>query len=336
MSEKLNKQPSQKNKSKFFAVFFAVISILLAVALGFASVNISNTNDEISKLKQEVESQSDVIAYFKDSNKEIPKLESEIKSQADTITKLENESEKKSSELKQMSDELEKAKKDAQQWENKYNSLKTTFESDDTKKVCYLTFDDGPSDNTLKIIDILNKYNVKATFFVIARSKTEYMKNIVDSGNAIALHSYSHDYNEIYKDADSYFKDLSAISDLVKAKTGVESKIIRFPGGSSNTVGKVSMKTLCDMVENKGYAYFDWNCDSGDARSNKVPADEILANIKKDVGSQKSLTVLMHDTAAKTSTVEALPSVIEYLKSKGYTFGVLSEYTEPCHHNIGR
>lgn len=305
--------------SKFKAVtaFLVIMSILFATLFGFASVKIINSNKQIATLQAEIESQSDVIASLQSVDEKLSQLENQIESQADTINKLQND--------------LSTAQENAKQWESKYNTAKAEAS---TQKTCYLTFDDGPSDNTLKIIEILNKYNIKATFFVIGKSKTEYMKNIVDSGNAIALHSYSHDYSDIYSSESAYFKDLNLISDLVKTKTGVETKVIRFPGGSSNTIGHIPMKTLCNSVESKGYSYFDWNCDSGDTRSNNVSADQILQNIKNDVGSQKNLTVLMHDTSAKTTTVEALPSVIEFLQSKGYVFDVLTESSPAVHHNI--
>ena len=112
--------------------------------------------------------------------------------------------------------------------------------------------------------------------------------------------------------------------------------IVRFPGGSSNTISKVSMKTLANAVEEKGYHYFDWNCDSGDARTDGVPADTLVQNIRDDMGSTKKLTILMHDTAAKSTTVEALPQIIKLLKDKGYKLAVLNEDMKPCHHNIGR
>ena len=305
--------------SKFKAVtaFLVIMSILFATLFGFASVKIINSNKQIATLQAEIESQSDVIASLQSVDEKLSQLENQIESQADTINKLQND--------------LSTAQENAKQWESKYNAAKAEAS---TQKTCYLTFDDGPSDNTLKIIEVLNKYNIKATFFVTGKSKTEYMKNIVDSGNAIALHTYSHDYSKIYSSESAYFEDLNQISDLVKTKTGVETKVMRFPGGSSNTIGHISMKTLCNSVESKGYSYFDWNCDSGDARSNHVSADKILQNIKNDVGSQKNLTVLMHDTSAKTTTVEALPSVIEFLKSKGYVFDVLTESSPAVHHNI--
>ena len=110
------------------------------------------------------------------------------------------------------------------------------LKKNDGDKVCYLTFDDGPSDNTLKILDILKRANAKASFFVIGTSKLDYIKRIHNEGHTVALHANNHDYSKIYKSEEAYFKDLNAIAAKVKKITGVDSKIIRFPGGSSNTI----------------------------------------------------------------------------------------------------
>ena len=197
-------------------------------------------------------------------------------------------------------------------------------------KVAYLTFDDGPSVNTIKILDILDQYNVKATFFVVYHSnmKSRYQE-IVKRGHTIALHSYTHDYSKIYKSEKGYYNDLNKIHDYVEKTTGVDSKIIRFPGGSSNTVSnkynKGIMRTLKSSVTKNGYYYHDWNVSSGDATGRNVKVSKLIANVKSGVGKKKVINVLMHDTGkSKRTTVEALPSIIEYLKKKGYSFEALT------------
>ena len=198
-------------------------------------------------------------------------------------------------------------------------------------KVAYLTFDDGPSINTMKILDILDQYNVKATFFVIYhKGMTKQYKAIVDRGHTIALHSYTHDYSKIYKSEKGYYSDLNKIHDYVKKTTGVDSRIIRFPGGSSNTVSnkynKGIMKTLKSSVTKNGYYYHDWNVSSGDAGGINRKASVLLGNVKKGVGKKKVINVLMHDTGkSKMTTVEALPSIIEYIRKQGYSFEALTE-----------
>lgn len=204
-------------------------------------------------------------------------------------------------------------------------------------KVVYLTFDDGPSPNTPRIISILNSYGIKATFFVKNTSYNGYMKDIVDNGNVIALHSYTHDYKKIYSSDEAFYQDLQDISDLVYLQTGVRSNIMRFPGGGSNTVSKKYnpgiMTRLTQGVAERGYIYYDWNCSSGDAVKNTVPKDTIVANCKK-VPAAKNVIVLLHDTEAKGTTVEALPEIIEYYQSCGYTFSTITADTPPVHHKV--
>ena len=205
-------------------------------------------------------------------------------------------------------------------------------------KVCYLTFDDGPSDNTLKIINILKEKDAKGTFFVTGSGNSSYMKKIVDSGNQIALHTYSHDYEDIYESTDAYFKDLNKISNLVKQKTGVDAKVIRFPGGSSNTISRNYcngiMTKLSKMVEDRGYKYFDWDVDSTDAMSDSRSATDIFNAVKRNLGGRTRVTILMHDTGAKKSTVQALPRIIDYLRNEGFEFVALTVDSPAVHHGI--
>lgn len=203
----------------------------------------------------------------------------------------------------------------------------------------YLTFDDGPSQNTLEILRILKEHNAKATFFVVNSKYNAYMKRIVKSGNAIALHTFTHSYKTIYQSEAAYFEDLQKISDVVKRETGVEAKVIRFPGGSSNTVSrryrKGIMSRLTKQVEEKGYTYFDWNCSSGDANGNGIPAAKLLRNIRAETKHMNGhIVVLMHDSQAKTTTVEALPDILTYFESRGFTFEVLTPETPVVHHGV--
>lgn len=205
-------------------------------------------------------------------------------------------------------------------------------------KRAYLTFDDGPSANTKKILNILDRYNVKATFFVIYRGGYESVyKDIVKRGHTIALHSYTHDYSTIYRSTSAYFRDLDRLSDYVYKQTGVRSKILRFPGGGSNTISRSYcrgiMTTLTREVQNRGYKYYDWNVDSQDA-SVSLSASAIVSSVKRSCGSQKNAIVLMHDAPGKGSTVTALPDIIRYLRSKGYELLPITESTPQVHHAV--
>lgn len=217
------------------------------------------------------------------------------------------------------------------------------FVSTDTpaasNRKAYLTFDDGPSANTAKILDILDRYNVKATFFVIYNKEySNTYSEIVKRGHTLALHSYTHTYSKIYAGETAYFNDLNKLSDHVSQLTGVTPKIIRFPGGSSNTVSKKYcigiMTELTKEVTAKGYIYHDWNVDSGDADAKTVDKDILVENIRSRLGSRSRAVILMHDSHSKTTTVEALPEMIEYIQSRGYEILPITEDTEPVHHSV--
>ncbi len=204
-------------------------------------------------------------------------------------------------------------------------------------KILYLTFDDGPSANTIKILDILDRYNVKATFFVVWNSQYAYLyKEIVDRGHTIALHSYTHDYSKIYTGTTAYFNDLNKLSDAVYARTGVRSKLIRFPGGSSNTVSKRYcagiMSTLTKEVEKRGYVYFDWNVDSCDADGKSHTAAELTRYATNT--KQQRVVLLHHDAASKRTTVESLPKTIETYLARGYYIIGLTEQSYTAHHRV--
>lgn len=213
----------------------------------------------------------------------------------------------------------------------------TSNEGAENVKTIYLTFDDGPSPYTPEILEILDKYGVKATFFVINTSYNQYMKDIVDHGHTIALHSYTHDYKTIYTSEEAYYNDLQKISDVVYDETGVRTKIIRFPGGGSNTVSRKYcngiMSKVTKGVQEKGYFYHDWNISSGDADGNNIPVDRLIANCKK-VPSSNTVVVLMHDTKAKRTTVDALPTIIENYKAMGYKFDLITSSTPAIHHGV--
>ena len=216
---------------------------------------------------------------------------------------------------------------------------KSNSKAYDKEKICYLTFDDGPSERTLEILKILKEYEVKATFFVIASKKNEYLKQIANEGHAIGLHSYLHDYKKIYKSEKAFFDDLDKISDVVKKETGLNSKVIRFPGGTSNQKApKGMMKKIAKSATDKGYVYFDWNCDTKDSWGNNVKKKDIIKSLKETyknpyLKQDGRVCVLMHDSLYKKTTVKALPDIIKFFKKEGYTFEILTEETTPIQHS---
>ena len=187
------------------------------------------------------------------------------------------------------------------------------------KKV-YLTFDDGPSSNTDQILDILKDYDVKATFFVVGKTDERSVKayqRIVEEGHTLAMHSYSHKYDEIYESKEAFARDLNSLQEYLYETTGVWPRIYRFPGGSSNTVSKVDMQELIEYLIDIGITYFDWNVASGDAVSRTLPAETIVNNCLSGIEKQKESVILMHDASNKGTTIEALPQIIEAIQEQG-------------------
>ena len=187
-------------------------------------------------------------------------------------------------------------------------------EVDGSRHKVYLTFDDGPSSYTKEILDILDRYQVKATFFVVGKDSDwarEALSDIVARGHSLGMHSYSHKYSELYQSRESFAEDFEKLQTYLYEVTGVESHIYRFPGGSSNTVSNVDINEFATFLEEKDVVYFDWNIASGDAASRKLSVDEIVKNATKDIERRETSIILFHDASDKNTTVEALPIIIE-------------------------
>lgn len=189
-----------------------------------------------------------------------------------------------------------------------------------TRKRAYLTFDDGPSDQTGEILDILKEYDVKATFFVIGRNERYYpmYKRIVEEGHTLAIHSYSHEYSTIYASYDNFVNDVEELRKLLYDVTGVDCRYYRFPGGSSNRVTQVPVNDLIDYLDSAGLTYFDWNALNNDAVIAGQTPDQLVKNILKDALNYDDTIILMHDLDCCHETVESLPSLIEQLEEHGY------------------
>ena len=191
-----------------------------------------------------------------------------------------------------------------------------------TGKVAYLTFDDGPSKvNTPKILDILAENDVKASFFVIGKMAEINKAMIIREnaeGNIVLNHTYSHDYKYIYSNTANFIADYEKGELTLKSILGNDYvvKYIRFPGGSFG----VARKPYREAATMAGYKYIDWNCLNGDAESTNVPTIKLIENIKKTSVGKNYLVILMHDTDAKVTTVQALPEIIKYLRLQGFAF----------------
>lgn len=201
--------------------------------------------------------------------------------------------------------------------------------------IAYLTFDDGPSENTSKILDILNEYNIKATFFVIGKDSDEakaLYKRIVDEGHTLGMHSYSHQYSQIYNSVESFSNDEKKLRDLLYESTGIIPTLYRFPGGSSNLVSNINMTEFIKYLNDEDITYFDWNVASGDATSQNVDVDTLVNNVLNDVGVSETSVILMHDATSKTTSVEALRKIIESLQGLGIEMRSLDENVPHVQH----
>ncbi len=199
----------------------------------------------------------------------------------------------------------------------------------------YLTFDDGPSGNTDAILDVLDDYGIKATFFVNGREDEQSLaayKRIVDEGHTIAMHSYSHKYSDVYASKEAFGEDFSRIQNLIYDTTGVECKYYRFPGGSSNKVSNTDMSEFITYLDDLDITYFDWNVTSGDATTSAYTADDLVENVMSGVVKYKTSVVLLHDATAKNATVEALPTMIERLQEMGALILPIDDTTTVIQH----
>lgn len=204
-------------------------------------------------------------------------------------------------------------------------------------KIIYLTFDDGPGPYTEKLLNVLEKYNVKATFFTV-NTRSNYSSMLAkeaEAGHTVAIHSLTHNYAEIYKNEAAYFADLRAMSDIIEKRTGKKPMLLRFPGGSSNLVSanycRGIMSRLTKAVTDMGYKYFDWNVDSGDASTAKNDK-EVFQNVVRGVQKYNISIVLQHDS--KEFSVNAVEKIIVWGISNGYTFLPLDETSPEIHHPV--
>ena len=201
-------------------------------------------------------------------------------------------------------------------------------------RVIYLTFDDGPGVYTDQLLAVLDKYNVKVTFFVVDNGRYGDLKKIAAAGHSIGIHTLSHDYKKIYGSEDAFFDEVYALQNTIYEQTGVKTTLLRFPGGSSNTVSKFNpgiMSRLTVAVQNAGFQYFDWNVDSNDAGGAKS-AQQVFENVVNGCASRRVSVVLQHDI--KGFSVEAVEQIIVWALENGYRFLPLDPTSPGAHHGV--
>ena len=229
-------------------------------------------------------------------------------------------------------------------YENQTTVTRTVFVKDSTvemvndpttgDKFIYLTFDDGPGPYTETLLDILAKYNVKVTFFVVNTPYVDLIEREAKEGHTVAVHTATHVFDEIYASTDAYFADFYKMQGIIQQYTGTATNMLRFPGGSSNTISSFNkgiMTKLVAELEKKNMVYFDWNVDSNDAGGAKTP-EAVFENVKTGVDGITNSVVLMHDI--KEYTVESIERLIIWALENGYTFRALTPEGPTCHHKV--
>lgn len=216
-----------------------------------------------------------------------------------------------------------------------YEIKKNENIQENSKKIVYLTFDDGPGQYTEELLNILKKHDVKVTFFVTNQFKkyVPLIKRESEEGHVVAVHSLTHNW-KIYQSVETYMKDFNDMNEIVAKYTGEKSKLFRFPGGSSNTISRKYAKgvvsSIASHMTKNGYTYFDWNVDSEDAAG--ASSKQILSNAINGINSRDVSVVLMHDI--KKNTIAVIEEFIVYAKENGFTFKTLSPSAQTVHHHI--
>lgn len=303
----------------------------------------ASEKEEVSKEKTSDESKEDRVQEDKseedkkDKKKEVKKKEDIKKDKEEKTDKEDVKTDEKKKEIKKKNEKKDAKKKDVKK---KKAALKKAKKKPlfNGKKV-YLTFDDGPSENTDEVLKILDEYGVKGTFFVIGKEDKDSLrryKNIVKKGHTIALHSYTHNYKQIYKNLKEFKKDFKRIDNLIYKTTGVRSKYYRFPGGTSNTVSPTSMKVFVDYFNKTGIRYYDWNVQCGDAVKSPPSPYTLYMNVVNGIKGSKldSFIVLIHDSKPMKNSVKALPHMIKWLQENRYEILPIDDHTVPVHHSI--
>lgn len=200
-------------------------------------------------------------------------------------------------------------------------------------KVAYLTFDDGPSILTSRVLDTLKANNVNATFFVVgtnAINNPDLIKREDSEGNAVGIHSWTHDYTYIYANENNFFQDFNKLRDYLKNLLGKDPEVCRYPGGTNESQGNPNhmLRVIDPKVKAIGIKPYDWNSSAGDATAGPKPTvDQTVRNVMTYVTGQQSVVILMHDLGGNGNDVLALPEIIRQIRAKGYTFGTLSQDT---------
>ena len=205
-----------------------------------------------------------------------------------------------------------------------------------TEKTIYLTFDDGPGPYTQRLLDVLDRYGAKATFFVTDQDSRyiDLIGKAYRAGHSIGVHTTSHDYYKIYASEAAFFEDFFTMEEIIRQQTGEYTRLFRFPGGSSNTISRFNegiMSRLTRAMNDMGYQFYDWNVYSGDA-GDTTKTEQIVKNIKEGCAEHKASIVLQHDI--KDYSIAAVESVLQWGLNNGYSFKALQLDSPTAHHGV--
>lgn len=311
-----------------------VLAVIFVIILGLLALNFIQYKANKQTLSTLQAEKATIEIAYQESSEQKEKLESEIVNLQNNA--LQKEQEK--AELQQIVDDIPPARQTYNASAPLYSflyedlNMEKEVQSEPLENVVYLTFDDGPSEITVQVLDILAENNIKATFFVQGvylnkQENIEILKRAYDEGHSIGVHTDTHVYDDVYSSMTNYLKDYYAVWDKIYQITGEKTALYRFPGGSVNGYSKNIIEDIKLELDNRGLVYFDWNVSSDDAITGAT-VESIVENATKSKGYSRCV-VLMHDSGTKAKTAQALPEIIEYYKNNGYTFDKLTADVVP-------
>ena len=326
----MQKKHNSKKYDRIIIIIALVITALLVIIINLVGSPMGKKDNSLSDRNRPIVSSSD--------SKKTDKL-SKSEGESETITNSTSASVSVNSETVRNT-EANTSKEEKNEVNTNPRNVKEAEEVEkNAKKKVYLTFDDGPSNNTNRILDILAQYNVKATFFNMVTDVPEYLeaqKREWEEGHTIGIHTVDHKYKTLYASLDAWKKDVLGEHQFLKDKLGIDSRYYRFPGGSSNTLAAQYGTNINDCIawlNTNNFKYFDWNSENGDGRGIAKTPQMCIDNINATIyDNGDRYIILMHDATNKNTTVEALPRVIEELRARGFTLCQITDNTIPVHH----
>ena len=330
-----SKSPVTHFYLRFFLLSVLFCSILMLTACGgqTGAESESSAGQTISQgSKKESSSNSDKNPAVKPAD-ETSNEETSNQETSKTADQTSDQTTQQSSENPKDASESSSAPETSEGESSSSEPAKTTCgEPNPDEKVVYITIDDGPSSNTSEILDILDQYDAKATWFVTNQymqgdELSDTLKEIHDRGHAVGVHTFSHRYKDIYKSVDAYMSDYDKMNTIIVNATGEDSGIFRFPGGSNASYNKKIRTELLKHVKSEGLVYYDWNAFTGD--TDGLSRSGMVSKAVKESSYNNKTILLMHDVPNKTTVVEALPEILSSLKDKGYEFRALDKDVKP-------